>query len=111
MSSSDIDFCRDSITRFLIQQFNASRYTALPSVMFYCASSYFTHAWRYVGHLHRQEMKNAGITELGDKLCWRVGSVCGIDGFAKSIRKASRPSCMFTTYSEDGAEWRKTFYL
>ena len=65
----------------------------------------------YVGHLHRQEMKNAGITELGDKLCWRVGSVCGVDGFAKSIRKASRPSCMFTTYSEDGAEWRKTFYL
>ena len=56
-------------------------------------------------------MKNAGITELGDKLCWRVGSVCGVDGFSKSIRKASRPSCMFTTYSEDGAEWRKTFYL
>lgn len=65
----------------------------------------------YCGHLHRQELKNAGITELGDKLCWRVGSICGIDGYAKKLLKASRPSCMFTQYSENGAEWRKTFYL
>lgn len=65
----------------------------------------------YLGHLHRQEMKNAGITEIGDKLIWRVGSVCGIDPYSKKIRKASRPSCMFSTYSKDGAEWRKTFYL
>lgn len=65
----------------------------------------------FCGHLHSQSMKPAGITELGDKLCWRVGSICGVDTYAKQIRKASRPSCMFTQYTQDGAGWRKTFYL
>lgn len=65
----------------------------------------------FCGHLHGQAMKNAGITELGDKLCWRVGSICGVDTYAKSIRKAARPSCMFTQYTQDGPGWRKTFYL
>lgn len=65
----------------------------------------------YYGHLHRQESKSVGIADVGDRMIYRVGSVCGIDGYAKQLRKANRASATFATYSENGREWAKTYYL
>jgi len=65
----------------------------------------------YYGHLHRQESKNAGFTDVGDRMCYRIGSICGFDPFAKKLRKASRASAMFSSYSDNGHEWSKTYYL
>lgn len=65
----------------------------------------------YCGHLHQQESKSVGIADVGDKMCYRVGSICGIDDFAKKIRRASRASASFATYTDDGHSWSKTYYL
>ena len=64
------------------------------------------------GHLHRTESKTIGITELGDKTIYRVGSIVGIDPYAKSIRKASRPSAYFALYDNNvGHSWSRNYYL
>lgn len=65
----------------------------------------------YFGHLHRQESKSAGIADVGDRMAYRVGSICGVDGYAKQLRKANRASATFATYTENGREWAKTYYL
>lgn len=65
----------------------------------------------YFGHLHRQESKSAGIADVGDRMCYRVGSIAGVDTFAKKLRKASRASATFATYTNNGREWAKTYYL
>lgn len=65
----------------------------------------------YFGHLHRQESKSAGIGDVGDRMVYRVGSVAGVDIFAKKLRKASRASVLFATYTDDGHDWTKTYYL
>lgn len=64
------------------------------------------------GHLHRPESKTIGITELGDRVIYRVGSICGIDSYAKKLRKAARPSAYFALYENDlGHTWSKNYYL
>lgn len=65
----------------------------------------------YAGHYHRPESKSIGISELGDRTIYRVGSICGIDPFAKSIHKGARPSAYFAVYTEDGHDWSKNYYL
>ena len=64
------------------------------------------------GHLHRPETLTVGISEFGDKQITRVGSICGIDPYAKKIRKAARPSAYFAIYDENnGKTWSRNYYL
>ena len=64
------------------------------------------------GHLHRPESKTVGITEVGDRTILRVGSICGIDPYAKKVRCAARPSCYFALYDQDnGKTWSRNYYL
>ena len=64
------------------------------------------------GHLHRGESKTVGITELGDRQLTRVGSIVGIDSYAKQIRASARPSCYIALYEEDnGKTWSRNYYL
>lgn len=65
----------------------------------------------YFGHLHRQESKSVGIADVGDRMVYRVGSICGIDQYAKQLRKANRASATFATYTDNGRDWAKTYYL
>ena len=65
----------------------------------------------FAGHLHRPESKTIGITELGDRAIYRVGSICGVDTFAKRIRQSARPSVHFAIYNEDGHSWSKNYIL
>ena len=65
-----------------------------------------------VGHLHRSESKGIGITEFGDRMIYRVGSIVGIDPYAKKIRRAARPSAYFALYdSDNGHTWSRNYYL
>lgn len=65
----------------------------------------------YAGHLHRPESKTIGITDLGDRAIYRVGSICGVNAFAKRIRQSARPSVHFAIYNEDGHSWSKNYIL
>ena len=65
----------------------------------------------YAGHLHRPESKSIGIGDIGNRVVYRVGSICGIDPFAKRIRQASRPSAYFAIYGEDGHGWSREYIL
>lgn len=64
------------------------------------------------GHFHRPESKAIGITELGDRMIYRVGSICGVDSYSKKLRKAAKPSAYFAIYEKDvGHTWSKNYYL
>ena len=64
------------------------------------------------GHLHQPESKAIGISDVGDKMIYRVGSIVGVDPFSKKIRKASRPSAYFALYDGDnGHTWSRNYYL
>lgn len=65
----------------------------------------------YGGHLHRPESKAIGITEVGDRMFTRVGSVVGIDTFAKKIRVSARPSAYVALYTDNGKTWSRNYYL
>lgn len=65
----------------------------------------------YSGHLHRPESKAIGVSDTGDRMIYRVGSICGIDTYAKKLRKSARPSAYFALYNEDGHNWSKNYYL
>ena len=66
----------------------------------------------YAGHLHRPESRAIGITELGDRMIYRVGSICGCDTYSKRLRKSARPSAYFALYEkEQGHTWSKNYYL
>ena len=65
----------------------------------------------YGGHLHRPENKAIGITEVGDRVFTRVGSIVGIDTFAKKIRVAARPSAYVAIYTDNGKTWSRNYYL
>ena len=66
----------------------------------------------YSGHLHRPESKAVGVTEYGDRMVYRIGSICGFDTFAKKLHKAARPSAYFALYEEEvGHSWSKNYYL
>lgn len=64
------------------------------------------------GHLHQPESKAIGIADIGDKMIYRVGSIVGVDPFARKIRKASRPSAYFALYdNNNGHSWSRNYYL
>lgn len=65
----------------------------------------------YGGHLHRPESKAIGITEVGDRVFTRVGSIVGIDTFSKKIRVAARPSSYVAVYTDSGKTWSRNYYL
>ena len=65
----------------------------------------------YGGHLHRPESKAIGITEVGDRMFTRVGSVVGIDTFAKKIRVSARLSAYVALYTDNGKTWSRNYYL
>lgn len=65
----------------------------------------------YGGHLHRPESKAIGITEVGDRVFTRVGSIVGIDTFAKKIRVSARPSVYVALYTDNGKTWSRNYYL
>ena len=66
----------------------------------------------YAGHLHHPESRAIGITELGDRMIYRVGSICGCDTHSKRLRKSARPSAYFALYEkEQGHTWSKNYYL
>lgn len=79
---------------------------------------YFEHLYNIAvdeiiaGHLHRPESKAVGMNEVGDRTVTRIGSICGIDPYAKKIREAARPSAYFALYDEDnGKTWQRNYYL
>lgn len=79
---------------------------------------YFEHLYNIsvdeiiAGHLHNPESKSVGINEVGDRTVTRIGSICGIDPYAKKIRTGSRPSAYFALYDEDnGKTWQRNYYL
>ena len=64
------------------------------------------------GHFHAPSTTSIGITEVGDRQITRVGSICGVDPYAKKIRKSSRPSAYFALYEENnGKTWSRNYYL
>ena len=65
----------------------------------------------YAGHLHRNESKAIGVGNMGDREVIRVGSICGLDPYGKSIRKNSRASSTFAVYSDNGKELQKAYFL
>ena len=79
---------------------------------------YFEHLYNIsvdeiiAGHLHNPESKSVGMNEVGDRTVTRIGSICGIDPYAKKIRVGSRPSAYFALYDEDnGKTWQRNYYL
>ena len=79
--------------------------------------NYFENLYRitideiYAGHFHNPENKSIGFSALGDRQINRVGSICGVDTYAKKCRVASRPSAYIALYSDEGKGWNKTIYL
>lgn len=64
------------------------------------------------GHLHRPESKVIGYADVGDRLLTRVGSIVGVDVFAKKIRVSARPSAYMAMYTDDqGKTWSRNYYL
>lgn len=64
------------------------------------------------GHFHRPESRAVGVTELGDRMIYRVGSICGCDTYSKRLRTAARPSAYFALYEKgQGHTWSKNYYL
>ena len=79
---------------------------------------YFEHLYNIAvdeiiaGHLHRPESKAIGMNEVGDRTVTRIGSICGIDPYAKKIRAGARPSAYFALYDENnGKTWQRNYYL
>lgn len=79
---------------------------------------YFEHLYNIAvdeiiaGHLHRPESKSVGMNEVGDRTVTRIGSICGIDPYAKKIRAGARPSAYFALYDENnGKTWQRNYYL
>lgn len=65
----------------------------------------------YTGHLHSHSVATAGYANTGDRELIRVPSIVGIDDFSKTIRRSARAGAYFTTYTEDGKDMTKIYYL
>lgn len=79
---------------------------------------YFEHLYNVgvdeiiAGHYHSPSSKTIGVAEVGDRTVTRVGSICGIDPYAKKMRVGARPSAYFALYDEDnGKTWQRNYYL
>ena len=80
--------------------------------------NYFEHLYNVgvdeiiAGHFHSPSSKSVGIAEVGDRTVTRIGSICGIDTYAKKIRAGARPSAYFALYDENnGKTWQRNYYL
>lgn len=65
----------------------------------------------YAGHLHSIENKTIGIADVGNRMIYRVGSICGLDPYSKQLRKSARPSAYFAIYTDEGHSWSKDYIL
>ena len=66
----------------------------------------------YAGHYHGNSQTTNGVSVLSDRLCTRIGSICGLDTFSHKIRKASKPGYYFAIYSAFyGKTWERKYYL
>lgn len=65
----------------------------------------------YAGHLHSIENKTVGIADVGNRMIYRVGSICGLDPYSKQLRKSARPSAYFAIYTDEGHGWSKDYIL
>lgn len=63
------------------------------------------------GHLHRNSQETIGVGYNGDRELIRVPSIMGSNTYSKKIRKASRASCKFMMFNEDGKEYEKSYFL
>lgn len=63
------------------------------------------------GHLHRNSQETIGYGYMGDRELVRVPSIVGADEYSKSIRKMSRAGAFYMTFTPDGREYSKTYYL
>ena len=79
---------------------------------------YFEHLYNVsideiiAGHLHSYESKTVGVAEVGDRTVTRIGSICGINPYAKKLRVGARPSAYFALYDDDnGKTWQRNYYL
>lgn len=84
----------------------------------YHTMDYFEHLYNVgvdeiiAGHYHSPSSKTVGIAEVGDRTVTNIGSICGIDPYAKKIRVGARPSAYFALYDEDnGKTWQRNYYL
>ena len=79
---------------------------------------YFEHLYNVgvdeiiAGHYHSPFSKTVGINEVGDRTVTNIGSICGINPYAKKIRVGARPSAYFALYDENnGKTWQRNYYL
>lgn len=79
---------------------------------------YFEHLYNVsideiiAGHLHSYESKTVGVADVGDRTVTRIGSICGINPYAKKLRVGARPSAYFALYDDDnGKTWQRNYYL
>lgn len=79
---------------------------------------YFEHLYNVgvdeiiAGHYHSPNSRTIGIAEVGDRTVTNIGSICGIDPYAKKLRVGSRPSAYFALYDENnGKTWQRNYYL
>lgn len=63
------------------------------------------------GHLHRGSSETIGVGYMGDREIVRMPSICGNDVFSKKIRKLARAGAKFMTFTENGKDWEKNYYL
>jgi len=63
------------------------------------------------GHLHRNSQETIGYGFLGDRELIRVPSIIGADDYSKSIRKLSRAGAYYMTFTPNGKEWSRTYFL
>lgn len=63
------------------------------------------------GHLHRNSQETIGYGLMGDREIIRVPSLIGADEYSKSIRKISRAGAFYMTFTQDGKDWSKTYFL
>lgn len=63
------------------------------------------------GHFHSKLEETLGVGAYGDKQVIRVLSLCGMDDYAKSIRKYSKAGAKFMIFNQGYQEWERTYYL
>lgn len=63
------------------------------------------------GHLHRNSQETIGYGFMGDREIIRVPSLIGTDEYSKSIKKLSRAGAFYMTFTPNGKDWAKTYFL
>lgn len=63
------------------------------------------------GHYHRGESKTIGVGSVANKEVIRVPSICGVDGYAKKLKKNARAGATLMLFTENGRDWSKNYCL